>query len=157
MTHKHYILLDHKTGKLTKVSNTSIYGNNYLLSCSSRHRQRPFELLYRDRESKTKDIGIFSTAFPIILRISLSARVLSVRNSLLVLEVVDDEEGGSPSATMSGNVPLTSRHRASGTFLSAGVHRYIRPSTADKKVSQMQRDLSRCIAPNGDKNYKRRL
>ncbi len=116
MTHKHYILLDHKISKLTEVPNTSICVGLTILSCSSRQKQRPIELVYRARESKTIQIGIFHTVFPIIICISLSAYALPRHKPLLVLEVVDDVEDGAPSAIVSGGVPPNSRHHASGTY-----------------------------------------
>ena len=134
MTHKHHILLDHKTGKLTKVS--SICENLYLLSCVSRYKQRPTELYYRYREGKTIQIGTFPTVFPINIRIRLSAYALTSRNSLLILEVVDDAEAGAPSALRRDGVPPTFSLHASGTFLSAEAHKHIRISAANKKVSK---------------------
>ncbi len=80
------------------------------MSCFSRDKQLPIELLYSNRENKTIQIGIFPTA----LHISLTAYDISERNSLLVLEVVDGAEGGAPSASRPDGVPPTFRPRASG-------------------------------------------
>lgn len=85
----------------------------HLLTASSRSRykNRHLQLNKCFRERMAAFIGIL-----FLSGLSFKVDAYPVAEDLWVLTISseDDAEAGTPSATMSGSVPLTSRHRASG-------------------------------------------
>lgn len=124
MSQIHYILIDHKTGKLTDITTNTTCRILSALSCLSREKQWPLELYDYNRERQTIVIGISNTVFPEQSHIRFSFKSISRDYSLIILEIVSNSEDGTPSAATPPLSPVPPTLCASGIYKDTGPDTY---------------------------------
>lgn len=140
MSKKHYILIDHRTGKLTDITTNTACWILIALSCLSREKQWSLELFDYNREGKTIVLGISNTVFPEQSLIRFSFKLISRDYSLIILEIVSDREDGTPSVATPPLSPFLPTRRASGRYRGKNPYpytKYIQPLYLSKRNQQV--------------------